>query len=170
MGIGGGLTYTGQTVIIEGETLRQLAARLHLVQSRPLRRRGALPPYSLTLDEFDVTYQPLGQAGAGQAGDFAAHLTTQEPGEDAVDGVVRVNHPLDMAGDRVYLMGNGYAPTHHDPRRGRRRRLQESVPFLPQDTNMTSLGVVKIPDGLAEQLGLVGFFYPTAGAAHVRAR
>ena len=26
---------------------------------------------------------------------------------------------------------------------------------------MTSLGVVKVPDGLPEQLGLVGFFYPT---------
>lgn len=26
---------------------------------------------------------------------------------------------------------------------------------------MTSLGVVKIPDGMPEQLGLVGFFYPT---------
>ena len=24
---------------------------------------------------------------------------------------MRVNHPIDMAGDRVYLMGNGYAPT-----------------------------------------------------------
>jgi cytochrome c biogenesis protein len=27
---------------------------------------------------------------------------------------------------------------------------------------MTSLGVVKVPDALPEQLGLVGFFYPTA--------
>ena len=26
---------------------------------------------------------------------------------------------------------------------------------------MTSLGVIKVPDGLPEQLGLVGFFYPT---------
>ena len=39
--------------------------------------------------------------------------------------------------------------------------FSESVPFLPQDTNMTSLGVIKVPDGLPEQLGLVGFFYPT---------
>jgi cytochrome c biogenesis protein len=39
----------------------------------------------------------------------------------------------------------------------------ESQPFLPQDSNMTSLGIIKIPDGLPEQVGLVGFFYPTAG-------
>jgi len=28
---------------------------------------------------------------------------------------------------------------------------------------MTSLGIIKIPDGLPEQVGLVGFFYPTQG-------
>jgi len=35
------------------------------------------------------------------------------------------------------------------------------VPFLPQDANLTSIGVVKVPDGLPEQVGMVGFFYPT---------
>ena len=35
------------------------------------------------------------------------------------------------------------------------------MPFLPQDANLTSIGVVKVPDGLDEQLGMVGFFYPT---------
>jgi cytochrome c biogenesis protein len=37
----------------------------------------------------------------------------------------------------------------------------DSVPFLPQDANLTSIGVVKVPDGMPEQLGMVGFFYPT---------
>jgi len=36
------------------------------------------------------------------------------------------------------------------------------VVFLPQDSNLTSLGVIKIPDGLAEQVGMIGFFYPSA--------
>ncbi|HEU4755902.1 MAG TPA: cytochrome c biogenesis protein ResB, partial [Agromyces sp.] len=36
-----------------------------------------------------------------------------------------------------------------------------SIPFLPQDANLTSIGVVKVTDGLDEQLGMVGFFYPT---------
>jgi cytochrome c biogenesis protein len=35
------------------------------------------------------------------------------------------------------------------------------VPFLPTDTNLTSEGVIKIPDGLPKQVGLLGFFYPT---------
>ena len=120
-----------------------------------------LTPYSLTLDEFAVTYQPAGETGAGQAGDFAAHLTTLIAGETAQTGEVRVNHPLEMAGDRIYLMGNGYAPTLTIRDADGEIVFSESVPFLPQDTNMTSLGVVKMPDGLPEQLGLVGFFYPT---------
>lgn len=161
VGLGGGFTYTGQTVIIEGRTF--VNSMLDYTSFNPGRfvDETALVPYSLTLDRFDVTYQPYGEQGAGQAGDFVANLTTQLAGEDPQLGEVRVNHPLDMAGDRVYLMGNGYAPTItvRDP--DGEVVYSESVPFLPQDTNMTSLGVVKIPDGLSDQMGLVGFFYPT---------
>jgi cytochrome c biogenesis protein len=39
--------------------------------------------------------------------------------------------------------------------------FHDTIPFLPQDNNLTSIGVVKVPDGLPEQLGFVGFFYPT---------
>ncbi|MBB6392955.1 cytochrome c biogenesis protein [Microbacterium thalassium] len=161
VGIGGGLTYTGQTVIIEGRTF--VNSLLDYTSFNPGRfvDEEQLSPYSLTLDEFSVTYTPAGENGAGQAGDFVAHLTTQVPGEDAQSGEVRVNHPLEMAGDRIYLMGNGYAPTVTVRDAEGTVVYSESVPFLPQDTNMTSLGVIKIPDGLSEQLGLVGFFYPT---------
>ena len=87
------------------------------------------------------------------AGDFAANLTTREPGQDAKQQTVRVNHPIDMAGDRVYLMGNGYAPTITVRNPAGDVVFREDVEFLPQDTNMTSLGVVKVPDGLARAGG-----------------
>ena len=161
VGIGGGFTYTGQGVIIEGGTF--VNTMLDYTSFNPGRfvDEEKLPPYSLTLDEFSVTYQPSGTQGAGQAGDFIAHLTTQSAGEEPGQGQVRVNHPLDMEGDRIYLMGNGYAPTITIKDSAGTVVFSESVPFLPQDTNMTSLGVIKVPDGLPEQLGLVGFFYPT---------
>ena len=161
VGVGGGFTYTGQGVIIEGGTF--VNTLLDYTSFNPGRfvDEETLAPYSLTLDEFSVTYQPSGAQGAGQAGDFIAHLTTQLAGESAQEGEVRVNHPLEMAGDRIYLMGNGYAPTITIKDAEGTVVFSESVPFLPQDTNMTSLGVVKVPDGLPEQLGLVGFFYPT---------
>ncbi|MCC2031324.1 cytochrome c biogenesis protein ResB [Microbacterium allomyrinae] len=161
VGIGGGFTHTGQTVIIEGRTW--VNTLLDYTSFNPGRfvDEDALTPYALTLDRFDVTYQPSGVQGAGQAGNFVANLTTQLAGEDPQTGEVRVNHPLDMAGDRIYLMGNGYAPTLTIRNADGDVVFSESVPFLPQDTNMTSLGVVKVPDGLDEQMGLVGFFYPT---------
>ncbi|MGK3951455.1 cytochrome c biogenesis protein ResB [Microbacterium sp. I2] len=161
VGIGGGFTYTGQTVIIEGRTW--VNTMLDYTSFNPGRfvDETSLTPYALTLDRFDVTYQPRGTQGEGQAGDFVANLTTQLAGGTPGSGEVRVNHPLEMAGDRIYLMGNGYAPTLTIRDADDNVVFSESVPFLPQDTNMTSLGVVKVPDGLDEQMGLVGFFYPT---------
>ena len=72
------------------------------------------------------------------------------------DGSVKVNEPLGVADDDVFLLGNGYAPTVtvRDPEGN--VVFTNSTPFLPQDNNMTSLGVLKVPDGLAEQVGLVG--------------
>lgn len=161
VGVGGGFTYTGQGVIVEGGTF--VNTMLDYTSFNPGRfvDEEQLTPYSLTLDEFSVTYVPARERGAGQAGDFVAHLTTQVAGEDPAPGEVRVNHPLEMAGDRIYLMGNGYAPTITIRNADGVVVFSESVPFLPQDTNMTSLGVIKVPDGMPEQLGLVGFFYPT---------
>ncbi|MDR7113580.1 cytochrome c biogenesis protein [Microbacterium trichothecenolyticum] len=162
VGIGGGFTYTGQTVIIEGRTW--VNTMLDYTSFNPGRfvDEDALQPYALTLDEFSLSYVTPGAQGAGQAGDFVAHLTTQFPDADAEAGEVRVNHPLQIAGDKVYLMGNGYAPTITIRDSDGDVVFSESVPFLPQDNNMTSQGVVKVPDGLRDQVGLVGFFYPTA--------
>jgi len=39
----------------------------------------------------------------------------------------------------------------------------DSVPFLAEDARLTSLGWIKIPDGLKTQVGMRGFFYPTVG-------
>lgn len=159
--IGGGFTYTGQSVIIEGRTFVNTMLDYSSFNPGRFVDEDTLTPYSLTLDRFSVTYQPAGTTGAGDAGDFAAHLTTQIAGQKPEAGTVRVNHPLTMAGDRIYLMGNGYAPTITIRNAAGKIVYSESVPFLPQDKNMTSLGVVKVPDGLPKQLGLVGFFYPT---------
>lgn len=164
VGVGGGFTYTGQTVILEGESFVN-SIGMGFASFNPGRfvDDDALPPYSLALDRFDVSYIPWGEPGQGQAGDFAAHLTVAEPGREPRQEAVRVNHPLNVAGDRVYLMGNGYAPmiTVRDPEG--EIVFREAVKFLPQDTFMTSQGVVKVADGLDDQLGMVGFFYPTAG-------
>ncbi|KAA9133800.1 cytochrome c biogenesis protein ResB [Microbacterium caowuchunii] len=161
VGVGGALTYTGQRAIVQGQSFVNALTDYSSFNPGRFVDPDNLPPYSIVLDRFDLTYQPAGSAAPGQAGDFVAHVTTQLPGEEPQQGEVRVNHPLDIAGDRIYLMGNGYAPTITVRDAEDTVIFHDNVPFLPQDNNMTSLGVVKIADGLPEQVGLVGFFYPT---------
>ena len=162
VGIGGGFTYTGQTVIIEGRTFVNTMLDYSSFNPGRFVDEERLTPYSLTLDEFDVSYVPSRRAGRGAGGRLRRAPHDAVPGAASpAEGDVRVNHPLEVAGDRVYLMGNGYAPTITIRNADGDVVFDESVPFLPQDTNMTSLGVVKVTDGLPEQLGMIGFFYPT---------
>jgi cytochrome c biogenesis protein len=162
VGVGGGFSYTGQRVLVEGETFANTLLDYDSMNRGRFVGDDAFSPYSMRLDSFDVTYQPFGEPGSGQAGNFSANVTVQEEGEER-EGSVKVNEPLPVADDDVFLLGNGYAPTVtvRDPEGN--VVFTNSTPFLPQDNNMTSLGVLKIPDGLAEQVGLVGFFYPTTG-------
>ncbi|MDQ4215688.1 cytochrome c biogenesis protein ResB [Microbacterium capsulatum] len=167
VGVGGSFAYTGQRVVVEGTTFVNTLLDYSSMNRGRFVSDDALAPYRMTLDSFDVTYQPYdpGKASSGQAGDFSANVTASAPGEEAHKAAVVVNHPLGIAGDRVYLLGNGYAPTITVRNAKGDVVFHDSVPFLPQNNaTMTSLGVVKVPDGLPKQLGMVGFFYPTAAA------
>src|SRR5690606_16714926 len=111
VGLGGQFAYTGQSVIVEGSTFVNALINYSSMNKGRLASDEALEPYAVTLDSFDVSYVPFGENGAGQAGDFQANVTVREPDGSATDGSVRVNHPLDLYNDSIYLLGNGYAPT-----------------------------------------------------------
>jgi cytochrome c biogenesis protein len=72
-----------------------------------------LAPFCLKVDSFTAEYQPNGQPKH-----YQAQLGYQDAQQMAVgaDGpwrpyLLRVNSPLRLAGDRVYLLGHGYAPS-----------------------------------------------------------
>ncbi|WP_366001917.1 cytochrome c biogenesis protein ResB [Microbacterium sp.] len=159
--VGKAFAYTGQRVVVEGTTFVNTLSDFSSFDPGRFADGTNLTPYSLTLDRFDVTYQPAGAPGGGQAGDFAANVTVRSPGADDRTERVVVNYPITVGTDRVHLLGNGYAPTLTVRDAEGRVVYSDSLPFLPQDSNMTSLGVVKVPDGLPQQVGLIGFFYPT---------
>lgn len=161
VGIGGSFAYTGQRVVVEGQTFVNTLLDYESMNRGRFVSDDALSPYAMTLDSFDVTYQEYGSAASGQAGDFSANVSVRENGETHQDSV-RVNHPLGVAGDKIYLLGNGYAPTITVRNADGDVVYSNSVPFLPQDTNLTSLGVIKVTDGMPEQLGIAAFFYPSA--------
>ncbi|MRX43159.1 cytochrome c biogenesis protein ResB [Agromyces kandeliae] len=158
--IGGGFGFSGQRVIVEGQSFVNTLAAYDSFNPGRFFDDGRLTPYRLTLDELDAVYETENTDALGQPIDFTAHVTIDGP-DGANERDVKVNEPLYEYGTDVYLLGNGYAPTItvRDP--DGEVVFTDSVPFLPQTANLTSIGVVKVPDGLSEQIGLVGFFYPT---------
>lgn len=162
VGVGGGFAYTGQKVVVEGTTFVNSLLDYSSINRGRFVSDEALNPYAMTLDSFDVTYEPLDQPGGGQSGNFSANVSVRDVDGSEWDGAVKVNEPLRVGGDQIYLLGNGYAPTITVRNADGDIVYSQPVEFLPQDNNMTSLGVVKVTDGMEEQLGLTGFFYPTA--------
>ena len=123
---------------------------------------GDLAPFGFTVSDFDVRWQ-RGGAGDGTPLSFAAQLSViEEPGAEPFRYDLRVNHPLEVTGTSVHLVGHGYAPrvTVRDP--GGDIAFSGPVVFLPQDGSFVSFGVIKVPDSTPRQLGFEGYFFPTA--------
>ncbi len=160
VGIGGGYGYSGQRVIVQDTAFTNSLASYDSFNPGRFFTDDALEPFSVRLDEFDGRYQLDPAKGVYQPTDFTAHLSTRTPDGDWTPAELKVNSPLELGGTKVYLLGNGYAPvvTVTDPEG--EVAFSGPVAFLPQDANLRSLGVIKVPDGLAEQLGFLGFFYP----------
>ncbi|MEO5920767.1 MAG: cytochrome c biogenesis protein ResB [Pseudolysinimonas sp.] len=160
VGIGGGFGYTGQRVIVQDEPFTNVLSGYDAINKGRFFSESALEPYSLRLDEFEGHYELDASTGAWHPTDYEATVSTREPGEDWTTGTIKVNSPLTIGGTDVYLLGNGYAPviTVRDP--DGTAVFSGTVPFLPLDGNLTSRGVVKVPDGLDEQVAFQGFFYP----------
>ncbi|MGR0221856.1 cytochrome c biogenesis protein ResB [Agromyces sp. ZXT2-6] len=160
VGIGGGFGFQGQRVIVEGQSFVNTLAAYDSFNPGRFFDDTSLTPYRLTLDELEAVYETENRDALGQPIDFTARVTIAGEGGSA-ERDLKVNEPLYEYGTDVYLLGNGYAPTITVRNADGDVVFTDSVPFLPQDANLTSIGVVKVPDGLDEQVGMVGFFYPT---------
>jgi cytochrome c biogenesis protein len=125
---------------------------------------AALEPYSIALDSFTPVYEQKNLNALGQPIDYTAAVTTTMRGQKPHNDVIKVNSPLEIGGTQVYLLGNGYAPvvTVKDP--NGTVVFSQPTACLPQNANLTSICVIKLPDGLDKQLGMLGFFYPTSVA------
>src|SRR5690606_28182705 len=57
VGVGGSFAYTGQRVVVEGQTFVNTLLDYESMNRGRFVGDDALVPYSMTLDSFDVTYQ-----------------------------------------------------------------------------------------------------------------
>jgi cytochrome c biogenesis protein len=163
VGLGGGLSYAGQRVLVEGETFVNNEASFDYFAPGLLFDKNNLEPFSLRLESFKTTYDFKNPNNYGKPMDFRATVTTKDsPVSQEAKGSIRVNEPLAVGGSKVYITGNGYAPEIVVRDKDGVVSFSGPVVFLPQDGNLTSLGAIKVPDASPKQFGMLAFFYPTA--------
>ncbi|MEO8095432.1 MAG: cytochrome c biogenesis protein ResB [Pseudolysinimonas sp.] len=160
VGVGGGFGYTGQRVLVQGEAFTNVRASYDSFIPGRFFEEKALEPYSMRLDDFDGQYELDVTTGVWHPKDFTASLSTRTIGGDWTPTSLKVNSPITVGGTDVYLLGNGYAPVITVRDSGGNEIFTGPVPFLQLNANLASRGVVKVPDGLNEQIALFGFFYP----------
>lgn len=164
--IGGAFSFYGQKVLIEGESgMANALMDYDSVTRGTYFNETSLVPWGIKLDDLELHFVTPDDGNLDAIGQVLEHeaFVTVFPadGSEPQKDLVLVNKPMRYAGSNVYLLANGYAPTITVRSPSGKVVFSESVPFIPQDSNFTSLGVVKVPDGLETQLGLRGFFYPT---------
>ena len=160
--VGGLFGYRGQKILVEGETFVNTLVGYDSFTPGTNFSENNLDPYSITLEDFEVTFDRQ-LTHYGQPIDFTATMTTKtEPGDEPEEQILKVNEPLTIGGTSVYLVGNGYAPVVTVRDGEGNIAHQGPVVSIPQDGLFTSLMVLKVPDAQPDQLGFVGFFLPTA--------
>ena len=131
----------GDGVLQHRVGLRHVGRRARFADETQLRRSRS------TLKHLDGPLSSRGGQQSGAPRDFQAHCRyTTDPSAQPRSYDLRVNHPLVVDGDEG-------VPARQRLRPGRSRCatatgrwcLTGPVPFLPQDGNYTSIGVVKVP-------------------------
>ena len=161
VGIGGGLSHSGQRVLVEGETFVNNLAGYDSFSPGTFFREELLIPFSMTLDNFEVDFDIRNNTNVGTPLDFRAYVATKLAPEDKPQkALIRVNEPLAMPDANIFLTGNGYAPKITIRDTSGTAVFSGAIPFLPQSSTYTSIGVIKVPD-VEKQFGMIAFFYPT---------
>nr|WSX77464.1 cytochrome c biogenesis protein ResB [Streptomyces sp. NBC_00899] len=162
----------GGKLVVEGDGFVNNLTQYDDFSGGTLYGADDLQPFGFDLDSFDQKYATSGPE-KGTALEFKANIHYYSGTEGKpVKGEISVNHPLSIGGEKVYLISHGYAPVV-TVRDAKGNVLKSVVPFLPQDTALTSVGVIKVPDALGkdgkpDQLGFRGIFTPTFALDNVR--
>jgi cytochrome c biogenesis protein len=165
VGIGGGFGWTAQRIVAVGQTFVDTNVNLDSFNPGRFVDGDRLPAYSVRVDKLAVKYDDTNTDSMGLPLDYDATVTATNSDGSVSHTHIKVNHPLRIDGTSVYLLGNGYAPVLTFRDASGKVVSRQTVPFLAEDGNLTSQGVVKVTDGLPKQLGIVGVFMPTAGRA-----
>lgn len=146
----------GSAIVNVGERFINVPTTYDTLTSGKLTNEYSFLPFIINVDKFVAKYD----ARTNVPQDYTAYVTITDGKSAPKKTVIKVNHPLTFGSTRVYLQANGYSPvvTVRDSKGN--VALQGPIPFLPQDTNLRSIGVIKVPDA-DPQIGFVASFLPT---------
>jgi cytochrome c biogenesis protein len=153
--------YKGTVLVDKGGSFGNSREAYDVFEPARLFSDSQLAPFSFTLQNFAATYNPTN----GEPLTFKAdvHYKTS-PSAPAKPYVIQVNHPLNLPGAKIFLVGHGYSLLLKITNSHGQVEYNGQTPFLPDNSLFASHGVVKVPflGGGDGQLGLTGEFYPTA--------
>ncbi|MFN2518066.1 MAG: cytochrome c biogenesis protein ResB [Jatrophihabitantaceae bacterium] len=157
-------SYQGSRIVVQGPDQGFCNTVSQYDSWKPGRfaAEGKIAPGPFCIDE--MTKFTADYTSAGEPSKFAADVTYRRD----IDGVaqhatIKVNHPLRLGGDRIYLIGHGFAPqlTIRMPDGTVRH---DTAVFIPRDAStLLSEGAFKEQGGPGknQDVGIRGFFAPT---------
>ncbi|WP_285501600.1 cytochrome c biogenesis protein ResB [Actinokineospora sp. NBRC 105648] len=171
LAIGKMLNYEGQVIVLADGSQFCNSGTAGYDSFRPgLRVDGTdLDPFCVRVNSFEAKYLPNGQADQ-----FTAKIDYQAGADLDADTwrpyELRVNDPLRVVGDRVYLLGQGYAPTFTVTFPDGQSRTQTIQWRTVDPLTLLSEGATKFdPPGVTDpaerrkrQIAVTGLFAPTA--------
>ena len=163
MAYGSMTKYTGQKIIVEGEGFANNLVSYDSFTPGMYFDAEDLQPFSLTLESFEAEFERQSLTHYGQPLDYTAVMQVRAgAGAEPEERILKVNHPIEVDGAKVYLVGNGYAPVVTVRDGNGDVAFQGPVVTRVTDQNYNSLAVLKVPDARPDQLGFVGQFMPAA--------
>jgi cytochrome c biogenesis protein len=161
--LGGLFGYKANRLLVSGTSFANTVTALDEFHPGRLVSPSDLQPFSMTLNRFTASYVTSGPS-RGQPLTFNAYVSySAQPGGAIRHDNLRVNHPINVDGVRVFIIGHGYAPVFRVTDGTGKVVFNQPVPFISVGTSgLMSTGVVKVPDAHPDQLGFAGVFLPTA--------
>ncbi len=164
VGIGSLLGSRGDAIVNVGDRFINTPTSYDILSFGKYQAEDSLPPFSLTVTDFKAEYDPVTNAAI----DYELTVLTANPaGSKEIKKIIKVNQPLAYGSTKIYLQANGYSPIVIVRDKSGKIIFDGPTPFLPQDTNLSSIGAIKIPD-MDPQIGFVGSFLPTADRDQIR--
>lgn len=164
VGIGSLLGSRGDAIVNVGDRFINTPTSYDILSFGKYQAEDSLPPFSLTVTDFKAEYDPVTNAAI----DYELTVLTANPaGSKETKKIIKVNQPLAYGSTKIYLQANGYSPIVIVRDKSGKIIFDGPTPFLPQDTNLSSIGAIKIPD-MDPQIGFVGSFLPTADRDQIR--